>query len=77
MLILLLILTFFSGSSSLVLNSITLVLFEAIFLLKIISLLSKSDFFTKSVISRISVLLAKFVYFNLAAKLSSANLLDY
>ena len=77
MLILLLILTFFSGSSSFVLNSITLVLFEAIFLLKIISLLSKSVFFTKSVISGILVLLAKFVYFNLAAKLSSPNLLNY
>ena len=67
------ILTFFSRSSCLVLISISFVLFEVI--LSVISLLSKSVFFTKSVISEISVLLAKFPYFNLAGTFSDVHLL--
>ena len=59
----------FSRSSSLALISVSLVLFEVI-------LLSKSEFFTKSVISGISVLLAKFACFNLAAKFSDVNVLN-
>ena len=49
---------------------------EIIVLLKLAILLSKSVFFTNSVISGILVLLAKFVYANLAANIYDVNLLN-
>ena len=65
--------TFFSRSSSLVLNFVFLVLFDIIFLFKFFSLSSKSVFFTKLTIS---LLLAKFACANLEAKLPAVNFLN-
>ena len=67
------ILAFFSRSSSLVLTTICLVLFEVTFLFKFFSLSSKSVFFMKLAIS---FLLAKFAGANLAAKFPDVNLLN-
>ena len=58
------------------LNTISFVLSEIIVLLKLAILLSKSVFFTNSVISGILVLLAKFVYANLEANIYDVNLLN-
>ena len=63
-------------SSSLVFNSVSLVLYQETFLFKFLSSSSKSVFFTKSVTSGISVLLSKFGCANLASKFSDVNLLN-
>ena len=60
----------------LVLTSIRLVLFEAIFLFEFFSLFLKLAFFTKSVILEISVLLAIFACPNSAAESFNVNLLN-
>ena len=65
-----------SKSSSLVLNSGSLVLFEVVILVKLISLLSAYVFFKKSVIPGISISLPKFSCFNIAAKFSDVNPLN-
>ena len=58
------------------LNTISFVLSEIIVLLKLAILLSKSVFFTNSVILGILVWLAKFVYANLEANIYDVNLLN-
>ena len=60
----------------LVLTSIRLVLFEAIFLFEFFSLFLKLAFFTKLVILEISVLLAIFACPNSAAESFNVNLLN-
>ena len=68
------VLTFFSRSSSLVLTSICLALFEVTFLLKVFSLSSKSVVFIKTAIS---FLLAKLACANLEANFSDVDVNSY
>ena len=65
--------TFFDSSFNSFSTSTYFILFELLLLLKLISLLSKSVLFTKL---PISLLLAEFACFNLAAKFSADNLVN-